>query len=58
MSLKDDLYDFLTSTLSYIIEEDVTLEDGETIGFSEDEKIPITESKGGYLDGNTLKLEV
>ena len=54
----DDLYYFLLSILQYILEGDVILNDGETIGFSEEQKIKITESKAVYLDGNSLKLEV
>ena len=41
----DDLYYFLLSILQYVLGSDVTLKDGETIGFSEDQKIKITESK-------------
>ena len=52
-----ELYDFLLPVLNYILESDVTLNDGETIGFSEDEKIKITKSKAVYLDGDSLKLE-
>ena len=54
----NDLYDFLLSIITYIIESDVTLKGGETIGFSEEQKIKITESKGVFLDGKTLKLEI
>jgi len=36
----------------------VHLKNGETIGFSEEQKIKITESKAVYLDGNSLKLEL
>ena len=54
----DDLYYFLLSILQYVLGSDVTLKDGETIGFSEDQKIKITESKAVYLEGNSLKLEV
>ena len=54
----DELYYFLLSIIQYILEGDVILNDGETIGFSEEQKIKITESKAVYLDGNSLKLEV
>ena len=54
----DDLYYFLLSILQYVLGSDVILKDGETIGFSEDQKIKITESKAVYLEGNSLKLEV
>jgi hypothetical protein len=42
---------------SYVLEYDVTLKNGETIGFSEDEKLPITLSNGIALDGETLKIQ-
>ena len=54
----DDLYYFLLSILQYVLGSDVTLNDGETIGFSEDQKIKITESKAVFLEGNSLKLDV
>ena len=54
----DDLYYFLLSILQYVLGSDVILKDGETIGFSEDQKIKITESKAVFLEGNSLKLEV
>lgn len=52
-----ELYDFITMIALYIIDYDVTLRHGETIGFSEEEKIKITASKGAFLDGETLKIE-
>ena len=54
----DKLYQFLISILQYILKDDVQLKDGETIGFTEDEKIKIRESKAVYLEGNSLKLEL
>ena len=54
----DKLYYFLISILQYILKDDVQLKDGETIGFTEDEKIKIKESKVVYLEGNSLKLEL
>ena len=55
---RSDLYDFIIAIVSYIVESDVTLKDGETIGFTADQKIQITESKAVYLEGNSLKLKV
>ena len=54
----DDLYYFLLSILQYVLGSDVTLNGGETVGFSEDQKIKITESKAVFLEGNSLKLDV
>jgi hypothetical protein len=53
-----DLYDFLLSIVDYIIGQDVVLKGGETIGFSADQKIKIAASKGQFLEGQTLKLEL
>lgn len=55
---RSDLYDFIIAIISYIVESDVTLKDGETIGFTAEQKIQITESKAIYLEGNSLKLKV
>ncbi|MFR1956493.1 DUF4261 domain-containing protein [Phocaeicola coprophilus] len=52
-----DIRDFLLDIVSYILSEDVTLQDGETIGFSEEQKLSITLSEGIAIDGMTLKLE-
>ena len=53
-----EVYDFLLSILEYVLEQDVTLHHGETIGFTEEQKIKITESEAIYLDGTSLKLEL
>jgi len=55
---RGDLHEFILPVLNYILSFDVTLKNGETIGFSEEQKIKITESKAVYLDGNSLKLEL
>ena len=53
----DELYGFLFDISNYIISQDVTLRDGETIGFSAEQKLPITHSKGIAVEGNSLKIE-
>ena len=52
-----ELRDFLASLVSYVLEYEVILNDGETIGFSEDDKHVITRSEGVSLPGITLKIE-
>lgn len=54
--LASELHDFILPTLAYLLSYDVHLQDGETIGFSEDHKIAISQSAGVYLEGDTLKL--
>ncbi|WP_050697365.1 DUF4261 domain-containing protein [Anaeromassilibacillus senegalensis] len=51
-----EVMELLTGIASYVIEEDVLLQDGETIGFSEEQKLPIQKSEGQALDGKTLKI--
>ena len=52
----EEVYNFLASISDYIITSDVVLNDGETIGFSEEQKIQISVSDGITLDGETIKL--
>lgn len=51
-----EILDFLSGVASYIIVEDVVLQSGETIGFSAEQKIPITKSEGIAVEGESLKL--
>ena len=53
-----EVYDLFINILNYVLAYDVTLKHGETIGFSENEKIKIIESEAVYVDGNSLKLEI
>ena len=52
----EDVYYFLQGVADYVITSDVILQDGETIGFSAEQKIPISQSKGIAVNGITLKL--
>jgi hypothetical protein len=52
----EDLYEFLTNIAAYVLAEDITIKSGETIGFSIDQKIKVTTSKGQFVSGQTLKL--
>lgn len=51
-----DLREFLIDISLYVVEHDVTLKDGETIGFSAEQKLPITRSEGVFIDGMSLKI--
>ena len=53
----NDLRDFIYSLAGYVLTYDVTLKDGETIGFSAEDKHAITYSEGVSLPGMTLKIE-
>ncbi|BFH65704.1 DUF4261 domain-containing protein [Paenibacillus azoreducens] len=52
-----ELRDFLIDVSGYILEQDVTLRDGETIGFSAEQKLQITRSEGVYVNGDSLKIQ-
>ena len=51
-----DVRDFLANLVSYQLECDVRLKDGETIGFSENDRHTISLSEGVALPGMTLKV--
>lgn len=53
----NDIRDFLLDIVTYVLDSDVTLEDGETIGFSEEQKLGITLSDAIALEGKSLKIE-
>jgi len=53
----NELRNFVLSIVTYVLDGDVVLRDGETIGFSEEQKLPIHKSKGIALDGETIKIE-
>lgn len=52
----ETLQGFLSDIANYVITADVILRDGETIGFSEEQKLPITKSKGVAVEGDSLKI--
>ena len=51
-----ELRDYLLNLAYYVLDGDVVLRDGETLGFTAEQKLPITRSKGVSLDGVTLKI--
>ncbi|WP_302770388.1 immunity protein Imm33 domain-containing protein [Anaerotignum lactatifermentans] len=53
-----NLRDFLASLVSYVLENDVELHDGETIGFSAEDKHTITRSPGVSLPEEQMTLKI
>ena len=53
-----DLRDFLASLVSYVLENDVELQDGETTGFTADDKHTITRSPGVSLPEDQMTLKI
>lgn len=54
----EELRDFLASLASYVLACDVTLQDGETIGFSADDKHTITRSPGVSMPEEQMTLKI
>jgi len=54
----EELYNFISNISAYVINSDVTFRNGETLGYTEEQKIKITTSKGQFTEGQTLKLEM
>ncbi len=55
-SAPEQVLSFMYSISEYVLVEDADLKDGETIGFTEDQKLPITVSDGVSLTGQTVKI--
>lgn len=53
----EDLFGFLYNIARYVIENDISLKDGETIGFSAEQKLPITLSKGVAIENDSFKIK-
>uniref|UniRef100_UPI0026300573 DUF4261 domain-containing protein n=1 Tax=Fluviicola sp. TaxID=1917219 RepID=UPI0026300573 len=53
-----DLHAFLSNICAYVIKSDVTFKSGETLGYTEDQKIRITQSKGQFVEGQSFKFEM
>ncbi len=52
----NQLYSFMLSIAEYVISSGEKLKDGDTIGFTEDMKLPVTLSDGVSVQGKTLKI--
>jgi hypothetical protein len=52
----EEIRRFLFNITHYVLDYDVTFQDGQTVGGSEEEKIAISLSQGKFVDGDTFKL--
>lgn len=53
-----EMHSFLSNICAYVINSNVTFKSGETLGYTAAQKIRITKSKGQFVEGETLKLEM
>ena len=52
----NNIIELITDVATYVIEDDITLNDSETIGFSEEQKLQITKSESIILPFDTIKI--
>jgi len=52
-----EVFELMYGIISYILNNDVVLKDGETIGFLIGQKLAVTESSGFYVEENTFKID-
>lgn len=53
-----ELHTYLSHICGYVINSDVTFKNGETLGFTAEQKIKIIQSKGVFVEGESFKLEL
>ncbi len=51
-----EVYGLMLNVSSYLIKEGAVLLPGQTLGFTMDQKLPITLSEGIYVDGQSMKI--
>lgn len=52
----NEVMEFLYDIVGYVLEQNVLLQDGETIGFSEEQRLPITLIDSSILEQKTLQI--
>jgi len=57
MQNPNEIMGFMIDISAYLMDSDVTLRSGETIGFTAEQKLAITESKGVAIGGKTFKID-
>ncbi len=51
-----ELHNFIMCVAGYVVDQDVILHDGETIGFSNEQRLKIVKSEGVNVKGDSLKI--
>lgn len=51
-----EVFELVMSISSYLLLEGAVLRNGETLGYTADQKLPITLSQGVYVEGQSLKI--
>ncbi len=51
-----EVYDLMWNVSAYLIRHGAVLRDGETLGFTADQKLPLKLSEGVYVEGQSMKI--
>ncbi len=51
-----ELHNFMVGVAGYVVDQDVILHDGETIGFSNEQRLKIVKSEGVNVEGDSIKI--
>jgi hypothetical protein len=54
----NELFQFFNNIIAYAIKYDVNFKDGETLGYTADQKVAIRIAPAAFLEGNTIQLSV
>jgi len=54
----EELHELMSNIASYVISNNITFKNGETLGYTEEQKIKITQSKGRFVGGQSFKLKI
>ena len=54
----NEIRDFVVDVAAFVLQNNEVLKHGETIGFSAEQKLPITIDKAIALDGNSVKIDL
>mgnify|MGYP000971493289 CR=1 FL=1 len=52
----EEVYGMMLYISEYLLEEGAVLRDGETIGLSAEQKLPLTFSAGVFMEGMSMKI--
>ncbi|WP_411347964.1 DUF4261 domain-containing protein [Paenibacillus sp. WLX2291] len=52
----EDVFEFTLNIISYVVGSNVVLHDGETLGYSEDQKLSLTKSPAVAMEGESIKI--
>lgn len=53
-----DMYEFMVTIADYVITNNITFHDNETVGYTANQKVPLSISKGVYVEGQSIKMKI